>query len=226
VKVETVVNGRPAVLEAKDPYKHERMIVAIDPDSDAPGVALIHDGQIRELESLDFFDIQDRLQMSYWAGALFVIEDIDNKNPTYARNGVNAKQQGVINAISRKVGRAQNSARQLITLLERVGVEYVLVEPLRTYEKQRSKKGGEGSVFFKALTGWPKRTNEDQRDAAILGLYGLQQDYQVCDKRHVYVGNFCQVCAREQRRKDVRAARKKANALMKQREAETAAAST
>jgi hypothetical protein len=187
--IEVTLNGRSVTMRVRPFYKHERLIVAIDPDTSLSGVVSVQNGQILKMESLDFFSLQDLMPKLVDGKVLVLLEDVDNNKPTYGR-GTN---EAVKHAISRKVGRVQHAARQIRQLLERAGVEYLLIKPLMIPEKQHSKRDAQ---FFSTLTDWEGRTNEDKRDAAMIGLYGLPDKYQVCEKRRVYVGQSCSCCKR------------------------------
>ena len=210
MKIQTVHNGRPCEVAARSPIVHQRSIVAIDPDNKASGVAWIERGRIVRLESMSLFDLQDEIPAIAAAGYLVVMEFIDNSKPTFRGSENNQK---VRDAISRSIGRAQDAARQLRLLFERSGVEYVLVEPLRGFEKRTAKAD---AGFFKDLTGWTGRTNEDKRDAGMLGLYGLPHGYRVCEQRHVHMTAVCPSCHREEMRRARRRARSAAKKLAKE----------
>lgn len=205
--IKTTINGCPAEMSVKSFYRHDRLIAAIDPDTEKSGLAVVVDGSIRSLEALEFYDLVDRLVELSEAGALVVLEDIDNSKPTYPRG----TSQSVKNAISRKVGRAQHAARMIRKAMDRanIDIEYVLVAPLSLPEKRRSKNDGK---FFNDLTGWAGGSNNDKRDAAMLGLYGLPPGYSVCDQQHAHAGAVCPSCRYEEQVKAARAARAKRKA--------------
>lgn len=196
--IKTTINGRPAEMSVKSFYRHDKLIAAIDPDTDKSGLAIVDDGILKALDALEFYDLVDRL--AGLSEVLVVLEDIDNSRPTYPRG----TSQSVKNAISRKVGRAQHAAKMIRKAMDRAGVEYVLVTPLSLPEKRRAKGDGK---FFNDLTGWVGRTNEDKRDAAMLGLYGLPPGYSVCDQQHAFAGAVCPSCRYEEQVKAVRIAR-------------------
>ena len=203
--INTVVNGRPAQVAVKPFYKHERLIISIDPDSDKNGVAVIVGGEIEELRALDYFDLNTFLVAKQPLNPLILLEDVDNSKPTWPSGAKRAIRE----RRSRDVGKVQMAARQIRKLLEHLSLEYLLVTPLEILEKRRSKTDGQ---FFNDLTGWHGRTNADKRDAAILGLDGLPDDYSICPDRHVFTGGRCQACALAEATKRRRAVKRKAAA--------------
>jgi hypothetical protein len=211
MEIKTKINGRNCLFVAKTPYIHQRPLVGIDPDNNKSGVARVVAGKLERLENAHLFDLGPLLLDLTAGGGLVVLEYIDNSKPTFAKKG-NTKVQ---EAISRSVGRAQDAARHIQQLLDRLGIEYVLVEPLKGPEKRLAKGDKQ---FFADLTGWSGRTNEDKRDAAMLALYGLPGQFQICSSRHVYTGRICPSCHREEQRRE----RIRARRLMKKRASELA----
>jgi hypothetical protein len=188
-------------MAVKEPFVHNRTLIAIDPDSEKSGVALIKQGHIESLTSQDLFALMVSAREWKESGFLVLLEDIDNNKPTFKKG----QKEKVSNAISRCVGRAQDAARNIRKILERESVEYVLVEPLRIPEKRRAK---DDATFFNDLTGWEGRTNQDKRDAALLGLYGLPNNYKTCDVNHVFTGGVCRTCAMQENKKRAQKARR------------------
>lgn len=202
------MNGREAQMAVKPFFSHERTIIAIDPDTDKSGIATVVSGKLLSLDTMDFFEILDAAKVWKEKGVLVLLEHVDNSRGMYARKG--AKNAGIKASIAQKVGRVKHAAGQITQVLERAGVEFLLVPPLVLPEKKRAKKGTGAAEFFNALTGWQGRTSEDKRDAALIALYGLPNDYSACDKRHVVTGNFCKVCKEEEMQRARRSARAKA----------------
>ena len=169
--IKTIVNGRPAEVKVKSPFVHSREIVAIDPDTDKNGVASVIAGDVNYLKSLDYFDLIPELKAAHERGAAILIEDIDDKSTTRRRRGTNNREHA---AIAQKVGRVKNAAGMIIKTLDRERIPYTLIKPLAMFEKKAAKDAKGAAQFFADLTGWSGRTNPDQRDAAIIALYGLE----------------------------------------------------
>ena len=208
--INTNLYGRKNEISVKEPFRHERSIVAIDPDSSKSAAAYIAEGCILGFEMLDLFKLMQRAEEWCSTGQLVLLEYVDNDKPTFNKKG--GKGAAVKNSIAQKVGRVKQAARQIEQVLERAGCEYLLIEPLRIPEKRHAKKQQRGDTFFADLTGWNGLTNEDKRDAAMIGLYGLPNNYNVCERKHVFTGNRCPSCVRSEVAKARRSARAKAAA--------------
>lgn len=141
-------------------------IVGIDPDLQKSGIALVQDGKLVSLESLAFFDLTVNILIQYRHGAHFVVEDVEANKPTFQR-GVSPAQ---MRKISQNVGQVKAVARLIKEYLEHIGASFTMVKPLTGLPKVAKKD----ARVFARLTGWTDRCNEDQRDAAMLALYGLR----------------------------------------------------
>ncbi|MCP4595737.1 hypothetical protein [Neptuniibacter sp.] len=140
------------------------MRIGIDPDLIKSGAAVVVDGQLQELHALTFFELIQFID-KHREGTRFFLEDVEHDKAVYIRPGTNRKQ---MLKIAQNVGSVKAIGRLLHGYLQDSGADYVLVKPLQGYYK-RAKKDAD---FFKKLTGWEGRTNEDKRDAALLALYG------------------------------------------------------
>lgn len=209
-RINTVLYGRKTEISVKEPFRHERSIVAIDPDSEKSAAAYIQSGVLNGFEMLDLFELMERADEWRDTGALVLLEYVDNSKGTFAKKGV--KGAAVKNKVSQGVGRVKQVARQIAQVLERAECEYLLVEPLRIPEKKHAKSQARGDTFFNDLTGWKGSTNADKRDAAMIGLYGLPETFNICEYRHVFTGSRCPSCAREEAARAMRSARAKASA--------------
>ncbi|MAD95866.1 MAG: hypothetical protein CMB99_00920 [Flavobacteriaceae bacterium] len=208
--INTTLYGRKTEMSVREPFRHERSIVAIDPDGAKSAAAYIDRGEILGFEMLDLFKLMLRAEEWCGTGQLVLLEYVDNDKPTFNKKG--AKGAAAKSTVSQRVGRVKQAARQIEQVLERAGCEYLLIEPLRSPEKQHAKKQKMGDTFFNDLTGWHGATNADKRDAAVIGLYGLPDNYNVCERKHVFTGNRCPSCARANAAKARRSAKAKAAA--------------
>ncbi len=146
------------------------MIIGIDPDLEASGVAIVRNGQIESLQNMDFFDLQEfiQLQKEVEPDVIFAVEDVELNKALYAKhNGQKAK---VREKIGQNVGQAKGVTRLIEQYLIRLNCRYVMVAPL----KGRFKKAKKDSEYFNRLTGWTGRSNADKRDAAMIALYGIK----------------------------------------------------
>lgn len=136
--------------------------VGIDPDLTKNGVAIMEDGQYKELLALTFPQLIELIKTAKKeTGILFVVENVNKVKPTYFRG---TKNRAIENNISQKVGMVKAVGAKIIEMLEHYGVPYTLSDPL----KGTLKKCKSDAKLFEKLTGWEGRTNADKRDAAML----------------------------------------------------------
>jgi hypothetical protein len=136
--------------------------IGIDPDIDKNGVA-IWDSEKKQFDSiavLDFWDlISVFIDLKFWAYETHVIIEagwLIKKSNWHGGRGVMAQR------IAKNVGMNHQVGILLAEYCERYDIPYELVKP----------KGKIKADTFKKLTGWPERTNQEKRDAAML-VFGL-----------------------------------------------------
>lgn len=133
------------------------MIVGIDPDVDRSGVAVAINGKITELHNYDFWQLYGWL-MSEPIDKVYIEAGWLNKTKNY--HGAKNK------AIAAKIGADVGANHQMGKLIEKsckdIKIDYELIKP--TQAKIKDQK------LFNKLTGWEGRTNQEQRDAAMLIL--------------------------------------------------------
>ena len=144
-----------------------KIIIGIDPDSKAHGVAVYRDGYLMSLHSLtlpafigvlDFYsDIDNNVEIH--------IEDVCANNAVF-RIGNNQKVAG---AMGRSIGKVQQSQIELerfVSCEAYANVKVVKHKISKTWKKDKAQ--------FEKVTGWIGRSNEDTRSAAWMGFLGLQ----------------------------------------------------
>jgi len=142
------------------------IVVGIDPDSKAHGVAIYIDGELGELNELSLSGIINLID--HYNGLCieptFSIEDVLANDFVYARNMT--KNNKVNMSIARSVGRCQQAQHELMVILDYMGVNYV---------KHKPQKGNwaKNKAQFQQVTGWTGRSNEDTRAAAYFGWLAL-----------------------------------------------------
>ncbi len=139
------------------------MIISIDPDLVKSGVAVIQDGKIQALLALSFYDLTQFIEQH--PTALYVIENVEYDKTTYIRPGLS---RAAMNKVAQNVGQVKGTHRQILNWLEAKGCQVKRVAPLKGPVKQRAKKDAK---YFNKITGWTGSSNEDKRDAALLGLF-------------------------------------------------------
>lgn len=138
------------------------IIIGIDPGSDKHGVAVYIDGKLEELHMMQLLDIaayMDKINPEE-NEVLFSIEDVCANNFVYGRN----QKQGKANqSVARAIGMVQQAQKELMRLLDRAEIKYVLHVPQMGNWANHEKT-------FKRLTGWEGRSNKDKRAAAFFGF--------------------------------------------------------
>jgi len=143
-----------------------KIVIGIDPDSKAHGVAVYMGGDLIELSNLTLMDISERLGDLYFdyisTNSLeFHIEDTCANNAIFrGGNGVKVQQ-----SIARRLGMVQQSQTELERMCEFWGAKVVKHKISKVWKKDKAQ--------FEKVTGWTGRSNEDTRSAAYFGWLGL-----------------------------------------------------
>lgn len=145
------------------------MIIGIDPDIEKSGVAYFFEAKLNITSAEKTRPLIGLMNQSFYEilqGAS--LDDmINEKNHYFIEAGwLNKKaswhaasNKSVAAAIGRKVGENHAVGKLLVECLRAIGHEVTEVKPTRT--KLNAKQ-------FKAVTGYEGRTNQEQRDAAML----------------------------------------------------------
>ena len=150
----------------------KKVIVAIDPDVQQSGVAQIQDGVISvfRMSLIGIVEYLQTLKLSYSNLTVVVEAGWKNKATWHLFQANNAKAA----FIGRAVGANHTIGKQIVEVCKHFGINVVEQKPLR---KRWSGNGGkitheELAEVLKTykLQGLPKRTNQDERDAALLAL--------------------------------------------------------
>lgn len=141
------------------------IVIGIDPDSEAHGIAIYRNGKLEQLEKwnisglITFLSGQDDL-----SNILFSIENVMKNQFVYARNRHGSKSAQ--SKIAMHIGRCQQSQVELQRVLSHFGVKFVLHSPT-------GKNWNNQKALFEKVTGWNKRSNDDTRSAAYMGYLAL-----------------------------------------------------
>ncbi len=132
----------------------------IDPDLKKSGVAIVKDGQLRELISIPFH------QLMMWIEChpeyIYALENVNINKSLYAKHS--KKPESVKLRIAQNVGQCKAVATLIQEKFDQLELVYELVTPL----KGRLKECKTNTKLFKQLTGWQRQSNPDNRDAAML----------------------------------------------------------
>ena len=135
-----------------------KLLIGIDPDVDKSGMAF-YDGNEYCLENLTFFELFDFLKFYKEREdkpVVYVEKGSLNKSNWHSKNDKSHKWNSNIGAA---LGRNFETANKIIEMCQYLKLPYVEVKPTR-------KKID--SDTFKKLTGFNKRTTQEQRDAFML----------------------------------------------------------
>jgi hypothetical protein len=132
------------------------MIIGIDPDISKNGIAWIYDANQLDISNMSFVDVMTFIQLNKpIIKCVYLEAGWLNKKA----NWHNARNVCIAASIGRKVGENHATGKLLQQNIEAVGVKVELVKPT-------SKKLNQ--LEFQKLTKFPTRTNQEQRDAAML----------------------------------------------------------
>jgi len=147
-------------------------IIGIDPDCFKSGVSYIHkESKEVSVYTLSFPELIDKVKM--WnqnavssGKTLTVIVEASwlISHNWHANGGQNHKYAA---AIGNKTGRNHETGRKLVEMLQHNGIPVEEIRPLK-----KCWRGPDGKITHEELSGFinglPKRTNQEQRDAALI----------------------------------------------------------
>ena len=148
-----------------------KIIIGIDPDSKAHGVATYVDGRICTLRSLSLFDIFVMIMEVKQLDSNEIeihIEDVCANNAVFMKpkKSYSGKDLAEVKARSRTLGMCQQSQTELERLFEHCKIKVVKHKISKMWKKDKSQ--------FEKVTGWKGRSNEDTRSAAYFGWLGTK----------------------------------------------------
>ncbi len=143
------------------------LIIGVDPDSEAHGVAIYIDGKIDKLATMDLTGIIDstKWQISHGNTVEFHIENVCAQNAAFAKKGI--KNARAATNVNRSLGMCQQSQKELERALS-----YLDVKITHHQIASNWKKSDQGKKALKHYTGYEGRSNEDTRSAAYFGYLG------------------------------------------------------
>lgn len=151
-----------------------KIIIGIDPDSKAHGIAVYYDGKLEFLVSVSLMDfitllrshvIQKSIETGW--GIEAHIENVKGNNSVFMKpQKMTQKLLGEAKARGRTLGMCQQSQSEI----ERVIAHFMI--PMKKHKI--SKMWKKDKAQFEKVTGWTGRSNEDTRSAAYFGFLGLK----------------------------------------------------
>lgn len=142
------------------------MIIGIDPDCNKSGVAVKLNGKI-SLYTLSFFELFDFLTKHREQ-----IVNVRIEASWLIKFNWNKKAQGssALNAnIGNAAGRNHETGRKIVEMCVYLSIPYQEIKPLKKLWKGPGKKITHNELAI-LVSGLPKRTNSEQRDACLLIL--------------------------------------------------------
>ncbi|EJL66278.1 hypothetical protein [Flavobacterium sp. CF136] len=136
----------------------EKFLVGIDPDVDKSGVAFLNGNQLK-LDNLAFFQLFDyfkELKELHPDLEVYVELGSLNKSNWHSKTDKSSKWNSNIGAA---LGRNFETANKIVEMCEYLKI---------THHKIQPKKSKITNDYFKKLTGYDGRTNQEQRDAFML----------------------------------------------------------
>lgn len=145
-----------------------RVVLGIDPDAKAHGVAEYRNGILENLFMMELTALIEKALFVQQVGCevLFSIENVLANTFVYGRNQVS--RRSVQSNIAMKIGRCQQAQVELMRMLEHYKIPYVLHKPQKGNWADKRE-------LFERVTGWKGRSNPDTRAAAFFGFLSIGQ---------------------------------------------------
>ena len=141
-----------------------KLIIGIDPDSKAHGVAVYDDKELIDLRNMTLMQIID---YTTWCGDITIhIEDVNAMSAVFAQRTKARGNASVHMKMANSVGKSQQSQIELERFFEHKGIKVVKHKISKMWKKDRKQ--------FEIVTGWTKQSNEDTRSAAYFGYLGCR----------------------------------------------------
>ena len=136
-----------------------KILIGIDPDVDKSGVAYYFDKKLL-LNNMTFFELFDYLEFAKnkieFPVKIYIEAGWLNKTNWHTSGKMNI---AIVAQIGARTGANHETGRKIAEMCEYLKVDYELVRPTQSKVD---------AVYFKQLTKYPGRTNQEQRDAAML----------------------------------------------------------
>jgi len=131
-----------------------KQVIGIDPGVNT-GVALFTNGKLLSLQTIQPIDIQDCVKRSF--ADLIVFEDSRLQSAVW----IPSASKAVANNIARKIGQVDALCSLIEETCNRYEIKFMRVSP--------KEKGGKiNAEDFNKITGWSGRSNQHERDAAMV----------------------------------------------------------
>lgn len=146
--------------------KKHTWYIGIDPDVAKSGVALWNrpEQKFEAIGCMSFWELIRAIEhggfgvYNYGPGFAHIIIEagwLNEKSNFHPKQGAKVREK-----MAKNIGMNHQIGKLLVEFCEMYGISYELKKPLGTKSINQQ--------IFKQLTGWPERTNQDSRDAAML----------------------------------------------------------
>ena len=147
-----------------------KVIIGIDPDSKAHGVAIYEDGKLVSLRSLNLLCLYALFRSGYLekqdrALIEIHIEDVNGVSAAFGARDKKTKLNIKLK-MAQYIGMCKQSQVEVERLAHYLGIKVVKYKISKTWKKDKAQ--------FKSVTGWGSQSNEDTRSAAYFGWLGTQ----------------------------------------------------
>jgi len=144
----------------------KKVFIGIDPDTEKSGYA-VKCGKVFNLYNLTFFELYEKLKSTKENSSEANIPIEVHIECGFLNGGNRHQNNSLSNAYNSKIGERiganHETAKKICEMCEFLELEYKQIRPTRSKTN---------SAFFQQVTGYDKRTNQEQRDALML-VWGL-----------------------------------------------------
>lgn len=138
------------------------IILGVDPDSKAHGVAVYADGELVDLRCMTLIEL---MNYTDWDGSEVAhIENVCGMGAVFKQR--QTKNSNVNSSMAKRIGMCQQAQIELERLFDYLGVKVVKHKISKMWKKDKRQ--------FELVTGWKGRSNEDTRSAAYFGWLGCK----------------------------------------------------
>ncbi len=142
-----------------------KIIIGIDPDSTAHGVAIYRGNELITLKSMPFMELLFELRPFANLDLLEVhIEDVCANSAMWHGK---KESQAAKNMMSQRLGMCKQAQKQVEEACAWYKIKVVKHKISKRWKKEKAQ--------FEKITGWKGQSNEDTRSAAYFGYLGLKR---------------------------------------------------
>lgn len=143
------------------------MIIGIDPDSKAHGVAIYEKGKLIDLKPMNLVELMGVFRANEHRNPIVHIEDVNGVSASFTARD-SKKNTNIKLKIASHSGMCKQAQIEVERMAEYYGIRVVKHKISSAWKDARGKK------MFEAATGWKGRSNEDTRSAAYFGMLGCK----------------------------------------------------